>query len=133
MPGDSNQNNNNGINAFLQGFQVMDESSARYEQLLRYQQELDLQKQKFSQEQAIVSLGQEAAKNPKVLPMFAAVNPSGAEALSKQIKNSLQEGMGNLQAIQESKITDRPAVYKVMLNRLKQNSYFDSSHFPDEY
>lgn len=128
--------NSDPAESFLKGFQVTSEATARRDQLQKAQAQIDLEKQKFLQNQAVMTLGQEAARtgDPRTLSMFTAVNPEGGKALKDNIQSHIKEGMGRLQAIREAKITDRPAIYKMNIAKLKeQNPYFDASQYPAEY
>ncbi len=123
--------NQNPFDSFAKGSEI-----ANRKQLLQQQQQtFDLEQQKLQQQQAIMKIGQEAARSgdPRAVSMYSALNPEGGKALRENIKYFADHGNAELQSIRDAKITDRPAVYKMKMASLKNNPYFDTSNYPDEY
>lgn len=130
----------NAFGSFSQGYQMVDESINRQQQIAMKQQQLAqeqaTQQQELAQKQAILSIGQEAARtgDPRTLAMLSIVNPDGAKSIRETFQYFTNKTAGDLQSIMETPISDRSATYQTKLYEIgKSNPYFDTSKYPKEY
>ena len=130
----------NAFGSFSQGYQMVDESINRQQQIAMKQQQLAqeqaTQQQELTQKQAILTIGQEAARtgDPRTLAMLSVVNPDGAKSVRETLQYFTDKTTGDLQSIIETPISDRPATYQTKLAEIrKTNPYFDTSKYPDQY
>jgi len=122
-------------NSLLKGYQVSSDAAARRDQFQLQQQELAQKQQTLAQQQAIMRMGQEAARtfDPRAIAMYSAANPEGGAALRNEAKYFVGEGNAIMQSIRDAKITDRPVIYKMGLQKLSKIPNFDTSNYPAEY
>lgn len=130
----------NAFGSFSQGYQMVDESINRQQQIAMKQQQLAqeqaTQQQELAQKQAILTIGQEAARtgDPRTLAMLSVVNPDGAKSIRETLQYFTDKTTGDLQSIIETPISDRQATYQTKLDEIrKTNPYFDTSKYPDQY
>jgi len=130
----------NAFGSFSQGYQMVDESINRQQQIAMKQQQLAqeqaTQQQELAQKQAILTIGQEAARtgDPRTLAMLSVVNPDGAKSIRETLQYFTDKTTGDLQSIIETPISDRQATYQTKLKEIREtNPYFDTSKYPAQY
>jgi hypothetical protein len=130
----------NAFGSFSQGYQMVDESINRQQQIAMKQQQLAqeqaTQQQELAQKQAILTIGQEAARtgDPRTLAMLSVVNPDGAKSIRETLQYFTDKTIGDLQSIIGTPISDRQATYQTKLDEIrKSNPYFDTSKYPTQY
>src|SRR5260221_8851298 len=91
--------NANPAEAFAQGYKITSDVAQRKQALELTRAGLDLDKQKLLQQQAVMTLGQQAARtgDPRLLAMYSSLNPEGAKGLRENIQFFIKNGLGDLQ------------------------------------